>query len=152
MSKSRADERYPEIHQGPIEKSIQIIDNAKIEDLMACDHPVILKEASKSWNAIGRWTPEFFASKYADCVIGSEINLPTTGVPSKNSLRNHQTQMRIEDFVELMLDPAAKPCYIHQKSISWFPGIENDIDFSVLSGGLEQHSTNLWIGSMSTAE
>ena len=117
----------------------------------AYDEPVVIKGAILSWPAMQSWSPKALVDRFGSNEYACQIDLPT-GVPSEHLSKDYTRRMKLAEFANLMMSASPNaPCYMHQRSITQFPGLEDDLRFEELMGtGARQRSVNLWIGSAGT--
>ncbi len=114
--------------------------------------PVIIRGAVRSWPAFGKWTWDYLSSQHGDREYTAEVNLPT-GVPTLHMTKDFTRKMRLREFLELLgSTPFNRPCYLHQRPMRQFPGLEQDVCFNKLTGALNEQEPfiNMWIGSAGT--
>ncbi|SEO30639.1 lysine-specific demethylase 8 [Nitrosospira multiformis] len=114
--------------------------------------PVILTNKMIEWPAMKLWNLEYFRETYGNVSLPASINLPDKGAVYDQANQNHHQMMKLEDIVDLIKQPNAKPCYTHQRPISFFPSAERDVNFEEIVPPHPRHrpSINLWIGSKGT--
>jgi hypothetical protein len=124
---------------------------ADFQDLQHRQCPAVIVDAISSWPALGKWTPEYFRSKFAELEYNAELNLPREAPISYKAV-NYTQRVKMRDFVDLMLSASPHEShYIHQKTIDQFPGLEDDVDFeSVVGQQSAELGKFLWIGSAGT--
>lgn len=106
--------------------------------------PVVIKGAAHYWDAVRKWTPEYFAEHYGDKAVVPSVKLPDTEVPYEHTDINYRQPMSIAEFVEQMTP--GQRCYIDQLKVEFFEGLEGDYDFADFKTP-DIKATTVWIGS-----
>jgi lysine-specific demethylase 8 len=120
------------------------------ERYLRAAQPVIFTGAMSDWEAVSTWSPEYFKEHYGDVEVRVTADLPDTAVPSDYLWEGHIRQMKVSEFVDFM-QVAERPCMIDSRSLEFFPGTMEQVQFEKFLPGLEGHEmTMTWIGSKAT--
>ena len=112
--------------------------------------PVILAGKMADWPALSLWTPEYFATTFADVEQRASVNLPDTAVPSLHPWREHAQSMTMAEFYDWM-GTSDLPCYLDSSGLHLYKGEEKHVDYSDMVWDDEgRRITLLWIGSANT--
>jgi hypothetical protein len=113
--------------------------------------PVIIEGAIVNWPAAQLWSPSYLKSVCGTRIFHAEIGLPI-GPPSSHELERFQRRLALSEFIDLMADiRSTSPCYISNKDIQLFDGLENDVAFEKILGDEAWPGyTRMWIGSAGT--
>lgn len=111
--------------------------------------PVILSGLVSRWPAYGRWTPDYFKSRFPDVTCRVSVNLPTQAVSYEKKAADHLREMSLSQFVDYM-KTATAPCYYRRQHANKLLGIENDVVLDELTPGYHADTDFMWIGSAGT--
>ncbi len=112
--------------------------------------PVILTGKMTDWPALSLWSPEYFATTFADVQQQVSINLPDTAVPSLHPWRQHLQTMTMAQFIQWM-ETSERPSYLDSTGLHRFAGEERHVDYSNIIWEDDGRSLILlWIGSANT--
>jgi hypothetical protein len=110
--------------------------------------PFIVRGGAKAWPAFTSWSVEEFERRFGDREYDAAVELPT-GVPTLYGSKDFVRRMTMKDFGALMKSATyERPCYLHQRPLHQFPGLEPDVGFSSFTD--QRVAVNLWIGSAGT--
>jgi hypothetical protein len=116
---------------------------------VAARTPVILTGLVSRWPAYGRWTPDYFKSRFPDVTCRVSVNLPTQAVSYEKKANDHLQEMTLSQFVDYM-KTATAPCYYRRQHANKLSGIENDTALDELTPGYRADTDFMWIGSAGT--
>lgn len=117
-------------------------------------YPIIarLKDQTNNWACWKKWSLEYFEQNF-----GKTETTITTGIPTNTNVPYHLPYLsHVKRGVTLseaigIVRNSEDVAYIDQKDVSNFPGLEKDMDLSVLmKAGPEERACNIWIGSAGT--
>lgn len=111
--------------------------------------PAILTGLVTRWPAYGRWTPDYFKSRFPDVTCRVSVNLPTQAVAYEKKATDHLQEMSLSQFVDYM-KTATAPCYYRRQHANKLDGIENDTLLDELTPGYRADTDFMWIGSAGT--
>jgi hypothetical protein len=118
---------------------------------IADNHPFVIRSGMRHWAAYSRWSLEYLCERYGRIEYDCQLALPT-GVPTLHLTKDFTKRMCLQEFVDtLRVSTFSRPCYLHQRPLRQFPGLEADLSFEEFTGPLgDDPFINLWIGSAGT--
>jgi len=114
-----------------IERHSDLSYEAFVRNYLKAERPVIITDATRSWDAIGKWTPEFFSTEFADQVLpvnSSDLSVKdligqileaTENNPSPYFLGTGPGRYLVDVFPELTSDITPKLVYLEP---NWLEG------------------------------
>lgn len=105
--------------------------------------PVVITDAISDWDALGKWTPEYFKNNYSDMDIdldglkmGEFIDMVTDKNRSESELPYLRNKQLYDYFPELMADVLPMPVFMRP---NWFNN-------KLIPGRIRNRRTDLFIG------
>jgi hypothetical protein len=116
----------PEVSQLATGDSIERRQNLSTEEFMKeyawANRPVIITDALRKWDAVGRWTPEFFKREFGDMKLA--INKVAW---SRENSEPDLTMSRFVDMVLASTDENPAPYLRNQNLVELFPSLVRDV-------------------------
>jgi hypothetical protein len=139
----------------PIERRVAAhFDRATFErEFREKNRPVVISGLASEWIKRPAWNLENLARTYGAATITALVDLPEDSAPYLNLAAEHERDMSVADFIQLLNDPSRKkPCYLDQMPIhAACPELLAEMSLApFLDHGIEDGATNLWFGSMNT--
>ncbi|HEY8206233.1 MAG TPA: cupin-like domain-containing protein [Myxococcaceae bacterium] len=113
--------------------------------------PVVFTGSIKHWPALSKWTFAFFKERFGNLPVTAALDLPDREIPYSVPQRLHNKDMTLGEFIHHLEGAPARPCYVHQRPIDLFPGLRDDLDYTVLTDDFARAPlVTLWFGSAGT--
>jgi hypothetical protein len=90
------------------------------------------------------WSPERFATQWADHEVGIVVDLPSHGVPYREKSKDYHKNMKLADFISLL--HSGRSCYLNQVALGRFPELQSELDLQKLKL-TRIFAVNLWVGN-----
>jgi cupin-like protein len=103
--------------------------------------PVVIRSVLPQQAAT--WTPMRFSEQWPAQTITVTVDLPTHGVPYRESSAAHQRTTTVADFVTML--ERGDRCYLNQTPLATFPELERELDLKALRLS-RIFAVNLWVG------
>lgn len=139
----------PDARRIPIPRLDRLAAARELPRLLAAREPTILVGMIDSWRA-GRWTFRDLRERVGETSVIPLVDLPNAGVPYLWTGKHHR-RMSFAEFIDKMASDPSSQCYLSQKDVRHFPGLEKDFDFAPLAPpSTRDPTTSIWLGTTGT--
>lgn len=113
--------------------------------------PVLIEGGLQHAAALRRWTLPFLRERFGSMRVPVSIDLPLSAVPYRFCADDHDREMPLSEFLDLLQSPDGRPCYMHAILLDQFDTLGQDLEHGHLVGfDTGYRFSQIWIGSRDT--